>query len=75
MSQEEVIEILKQAKVPLAAREIIDAVPFLNPKRIYVILDVLINCTKEVDFVEISRQEAMIKFHSKRRMKLYYLKK
>jgi len=70
MGQTEIIEVLKEFKRPMTAREIslqlnegIEKV-LKNIKRLIK--------SKDIIFVEINKEKAQEKFNSKRKMRLYY---
>lgn len=71
MSQEEVISVIVKIKKPLSRTEI---AKILNQDVIRVshALQKLLKA-KEIKSTEIDREKAMIRYGSKRRMRLYYL--
>ena len=71
MSQGEILEVLKKEKKPLSAAEIINQLD-INPKRVYVLIKILLKY-EEIKCIEIPRDLAMKRYHSKRRMRLYYV--
>ena len=71
MSQEEVIRILEKVKKPLSRTEI---AKILN-KDLINISHSIARLIKghQIKIIEIDREQAMIEFHCKRRMRLYYI--
>ena len=71
MGQYEVITFLKKQKQPLSRREIAEKMKECETK-ISAILRKLCDYN-EVKSIEINRLEAMIKYNSKRRLKVFYV--
>lgn len=73
MGQSEVIELLEKQEMPLSARQISD---MLNDDYCKVSKDInKMLQYREVECLEINKDEAMIRFKCKRRMRLFYVKK
>ena len=72
MGQIEVYKLLLNVKEPIPAREIAKKLND-NIDKIFKALRKMIKIN-EIDFIEIETSEALKKFNSKRRMRLYYLK-
>jgi len=71
MGQEEVYQTLKQIGKPLSAKEIAEAIN-CSMKIVFDSLNRLLKYG-EVSIIEIPRGKAMRLYHSKRRMRLYYV--
>ena len=73
MSQGEVLEVLKEQKEPISAKEIANKID-TNQKHVYVSLKCLIKY-KEVKCIEITRDEAKKRYGNgyNRRLRLYYV--
>lgn len=73
MSQSDVLLVLKKHKKPLSAAEI--AIELKDQKsHVGHCIKGLIK-SREINIIEINREQAMKFYHSKRRMRLYYVKK
>ena len=71
MAQDEVINLLEQVKKPLSRAEIADKLS-MDKIRVSHALQRLFKA-KEIKVIEIDRHQALEKYKSKRRMRLYYL--
>lgn len=73
MSQSEVLELLKKQELPLSAREISIKLNS-NYDKITKDINKMLHY-KELDYVEVNGIIALEKYHCKRRLRLYYVKK
>jgi Mn-dependent DtxR family transcriptional regulator len=71
MGQQEIIDTLRQSKRPLSRTEIADILK-VQPKHVSNKIKILVRYD-EVKFVELSREQALEKYHCKRKMRLYYI--
>lgn len=71
MAQEEVIQILKKENKPLSRTEIADKLG-MDKLRVSHAIQRL-EKGNDIKIIEINRQQAMERYHCKRRMRLYYL--
>jgi hypothetical protein len=71
MAQDEVIELLEKVKIPLSRAEIADKLA-MDKIRVSHALQRLFKA-REIKVIEIDRHQALEKYKSKRRMRLYYI--
>jgi len=72
MGQADVFEILSQSKKPLSLREITEQLKKADSSSVTISINRLLRYD-EIKFKEIGKDEALKKYKSKRRMRLYYI--
>lgn len=71
--QEKIIKILEKSKKPLSRTEIAETLK-ANPNTVSMRVKQLLK-SKDICCIEINREQALENYHSKRRMRLYYIRK